>query len=155
MPLIKNGKLSDADRSMLTAVLDRLIPAVDDLPGAGSMGLGQKVERLAQKSGRFKSALMRVMDAFSLDPTAHASGGFSSLPEDEQDTAITEVEEAMPGAFGTFLELVYVVYYSEPSVHERIGWPGGPVQPKGFALAQFDEAILEKAKAREEFWRRP
>ena len=153
MPL-KTGKLTDADRSMLTAVLDRVIPAIDDLPAAGAMGLGQKVEQLAQKSDRFKSALLRVMDAFSLDPTTHASGGFASLPEEERDTAIREIEEAMPEAFGTFLELVYVVYYSEPSVHERIGWAGGPVQPKGFALAPFDEAVLEKARTRDEFWRK-
>ena len=153
MPL-KTGKLMDADRAMLTSVLDRLVPAVDDLPSAGKMGLGSKVEQLSQKSEPFKSALLRVLDAFSLDPTTHASGGFLSLPEDERDAAIREVEEAMPGVFSKFLELVYIVYYSEPQVHQRIGWQGGPVQPKGFALAPFDESILEKAKTRREFWRK-
>ena len=153
MPL-KTGKLMDADRAMLTSVLDRLVPAVDDLPSAGKMGLGSKVEQLSQKSEPFKSALLRVLDAFSLDPTTHASGGFLSLPEDERDAAIREVEEAMPGVFSKFLELVYIVYYSEPQVHQRIGWQGGPVQPKGFALAPFDESILDKTKTRKEFWRK-
>lgn len=118
------------------------------------MGLGAKVEQLAQNSDRLNQAVLRVMDAFSLDPTAHASGGFVSLPEEERDTAIREIEEAMPQAFGTFLELVYVVYYSEPSVHQRIGWRGGPLQPEGFKLAPFDVAILEKTRQRPEFWRK-
>ena len=31
--------MTDADRLVLSAVMDLIVPAVDDLPGAGEMGL--------------------------------------------------------------------------------------------------------------------
>jgi len=50
--------------------------------------------------------------------------------------------------------VVYLAYYGDPRVHGRIGWRGGPLQPDGFALPPFDEAILEKTRRRQPFWRR-
>ena len=40
----RGGRLSDADRRALAVVMDRLVPPVDELPGAGEMGLASEVE---------------------------------------------------------------------------------------------------------------
>ena len=42
-------QLTDTDRLVLSAVMDLIVPAVDDLPGAGEMGLASAAEDLAGK----------------------------------------------------------------------------------------------------------
>lgn len=147
-------KISDADRVMLSEVMDRLIPAVDDLPAAGQMGLGPEVERLASEVPRYAEGLEVFLEALAMDPLSRATGGFRALSADDQDNAIRVIERNIPDHFSTFLEIVYLVYYSQPAVHRRIGWIGRPPQPEGFDLPPFDESILETARKREPFWRR-
>lgn len=149
-----DGQLTAADMVTLKAALDRLIPPVDDLPGAGSMGLAETVERYSNRSSAMRSALVAVLDALSLDPGLHVSGGFQALKPEQQDEAIRTIEVAMGDKFGQFLKLVYVVYYMDPRVQQRIGWESRPLQPEGFELPPFDEAVLEKARQRKPFWRK-
>ena len=42
-------------------VMDRLVPPVDDLPGAGSMGLLEQVEAMAQAHHPFHFALLALL----------------------------------------------------------------------------------------------
>ncbi len=149
----EGGRLTEADRTTLATVLDRLIPAVDDLPGAGEMGLAREVERRARRNHRLRGALVATMDALSLDLSAHAAGGFNALEPEAQVEALEEIERSIPDKFTPFLQLVYTVYYMEKSVLEHIGWTTGPVQPDGFDVEPFDEAILVNARQREPFWR--
>jgi hypothetical protein len=150
----KAKKISNADLVNLKAVMDRLIPPVDGLPGAGSMGLVPEVERIAGKVPRLNDSLIKVMGAVSLDLHAHARGGFVSLPGELQDEAIRTIEGAMPDDFGNVLELVYLAYYGDNRVHKRIGWHGRPPQPEGYVLPPFDDSVLETARKRAPFWRK-
>ena len=134
--------------------MDRLIPAVDDLPAAGQMGLGPEVERIAGEVPRYANALESVLGALATDLLSRATGGFRALSPDDQDDAIRVIERNIPNGFGTFLEIVYLAYYLQPAVHRRIGWVGRPPQPEGFELPPFDESILETVRKREPFWRR-
>lgn len=146
--------LTDAGRTTLKAIMDRLIPAVDDLPGAGSMGLAQEAERIAGMIPRLQESAVKVLGAVSLDMRSHARGGFQALAPESQDESIREVESTMPADFANFLEMVYLAYYSDSRVHRRIGWHGRPPQPEGYQMARFDEAILENVRKRQPFWRR-
>ncbi len=146
-------KLDDARRIILRSVMDRLIPAVDDLPGAGEMGLAAEVERMAGSVPRYGAALSGVLNAFAQDLSAKAAGGFRGLDGEAQDNAIRVIENSLPARFGEFLEIVYLAYYSDAAVHRRIGWSGRPPQPEGFNLPPFDDSIMENVRKREPFWR--
>jgi hypothetical protein len=150
----EGGRLTEADRTTLATVLDRLIPAVDDLPAAGEMGLVKEIERRARRNHRLRGALIAVTDALSLDLSAHAAGGFNALESEAQIESIEEIERSIPDKFVLFLQLVYTIYYMEKTVLEHIGWTTGPVQPAGFDIEPFDEAILVNARQREPFWRK-
>jgi hypothetical protein len=145
--------LTEADREALRAVLDRLLPPVGELPGAGTMGIAEVVERNSQFSPAMRSGLMSVLDALSLDPGLHVTGGFRALTREHQDEAIRTVEVSMPEPFNQFLRLAYVSYYGDQRVHARIGWASRPLQPEGFELPPFDDAVLEKVRRRKPFWR--
>ncbi len=149
----KEGTLTESDRRNMRAVMDRLVPPVDDLPGAGSMGLLDEVERMAAEHDRYRQSLVRFLDALTLDMSVEVAGGFLALDAGQQDEAIREIEGSISGDFANVLEVVYLAYYSQPQVHKRIGWRTGPLQPLGFTLPPFDESILENVRKREPFWR--
>ena len=89
------------------------------------------------------------------DPVPFAN--FDSNPHGDtwrRGDAIRVIERNISDHFGTFLEIVYLVYYSQPAVHRRNGWVGRPPQPEGFDLSPFDESILETVRKREPFWRK-
>ena len=150
----KKGSLADPDRVLLANVMDHLIPPVDDLPGAGSMRLGDEIEKKAQSIPRLRSSLLRVLDALSLDLSSHAAGGYSALDSDRQDVALRAIEQSLPDDFSIFLDFVYTVYYTERTVHSRIGWHGRPPQPDGYEMKAFDSSVLSKIAHREPFWRK-
>jgi hypothetical protein len=142
---IDSQSLSETERALMRAVMDRLVPPVDDLPGAGTMGLLAEVEAMAQRHAPYGRALLRFVEALA--------AGFPADAGPAQDSAIEAFERAQPSVFQAVLELVYLAYYADARVHARIGWRTGPVQPRGFSLPPFDDAILETARQRAPFWR--
>ncbi len=149
----RSGRLRPADRVVINAVLDRLVPAVDELAGAGELGILSSLEGRARRHRHLREALSAITEAFSLDLAAHAAGGFSALPDEDQDDSIRQIQATIPAQFDTFLGLVYTIYYMQPEVLKHIGAPDHPPQPQGFELAPWDEAILETARQRTPFWR--
>ena len=150
----KKNKLSSMDKRNLKAVMDRLIPPVGGLPGAGSMDLVKQVEKMSDEHYRFKKSVLSFLEALSLDMSVLAFGGLMAITDDQKDNVISEIETALPEIFQNFVEVVYLAYYGDPAVHKRIGWNTGPIQPNGFTLQKFDDAILHKISKREPFWRK-
>jgi len=138
--------LTEAERAVLRAVMDRLVPPIDDLSGAGAMGLVPEVEAMTRQHASFHRALIGLLDGLAVE-------GFATLPGSAQDEAIGAFEKAQPAMFEALLEVVYLAYYADERVHHRIGWPTGALQPRGFELPPFDETILDKARRRAPFWR--
>ncbi len=145
--------MTDADRLVLTAAMDLIVPPVGDLPGAGEMGLAANAEELAERVEDYENALHRVLEALSLDPAARAEGGFMALEDDQRIAALAALESGLSNHFDMFVDLIYIVYYSDERVHKRIGWRSGALQPLGWEMPPFDPSILETVSKREPFWR--
>jgi hypothetical protein len=132
--------------TLLAEAMDRLVPPVGDLPGAGAMGLAAEVERLASRHPPYQRALRAFVD--TLAPRWSAG-----LPDAGKDALLSDLERTDAATFTAVLELVYLAYYADPRVHKRVGWRGGPLQPEGFPLPTFDPDILEVARRCKPFWR--
>ncbi|MBT4126134.1 MAG: hypothetical protein HOJ22_05775 [Chloroflexi bacterium] len=138
---------TNLDTNLLSAALDRVLPPVDDLAGAGAMGLAEVVVERSRADDRFWDALSTVMNALSV-------GEFLSEDGDGQDGAIRAVESSDPNAFTLWLDVVYSIYYMQPEVHKRLGWHGRAPQPEGNSMPPWDESILSNIRKREPFWRK-
>ena len=137
------------DESVLSALLDRLIPTVDDLPAAGQMGMATEVIRLAGQQKRFWGLFSEALESFdSKNPS------FIALGDEEQDLAIGAFEADSPVQFGVLLDISYIVYYKNADVHARIGWDSRPPQPEGNVMTPWDESVLETTRQRAPFWRK-
>ena len=134
---------------LLEAIMDRMIPAVGDLPSAGQMGLIDEIVELAAKQKRFEDLFHSAITAFeSKNPDFLTSS--ASVQDENQKT----FELNTPEHFNTIRTIVYIVYYKDSRVHKRIGWDGQPPQPQGYEMDPWDESVLENARKREPFWRK-
>lgn len=145
--------LTPSDIVALGEILDRIVPEIDDLPGAGSLGLAQAADDLSQHLPRWRKALIIVAEAASLDPAARAAGGWPALEPDEQVQSLKTIETSLPDHFNGFVELVYAAYYSDSRVHARIGWQAGAPTESRWDLPPWDPSVLETARQRQPFWR--
>ena len=146
--------LTDTDRIVLKETMNLILPPVDELPGAGDMGLASNAEELANRIPKYGLATRRVLDAIALDPSARAEGGFAALDQDQRNSALKTLEASIPETFDNFVDLIYIVYYSDERVHKRIEWRTGPLQPLGWELPPFNPRVLETTAKRKPFWRK-
>ena len=139
----------DNARQLISAILDRLIPANDDLPSAGRMGLEGEVLRLARNQQQFHERFTNALGTFcSTNPN------FTTSPAELQDEMLRSFETVHPDAFRTFLDISYIVYYKDSRVHKRLGWENRPPQPEGYPMAPWDESVLKNIRKRKPFWRK-
>lgn len=134
---------------LLEAIMDRMIPAVGDLPSAGQMGLIAEIVQLAAKQKRFEDLFNSATEAFE-----SSSPYFLTSSTSVQDENLKTFESNNPDLFNTMRTIVYIVYYKDPKVHARIGWDGHAPQPQGYEMDPWDESVLVNARKREPFWRK-
>ena len=146
--MTNNTSTTNVNEDLLAAILDRLIPAVDDVPSAGKMGLTTEIVRLSGQQARFQGIFTNAMQMFE-----SATSEFISLDGEAQDTAIRAFESNEPTLFSSLLTISYIVYYKDVRVHKRIGWSGRTPQPEGNTMEPWDDLILETQRKREPFWR--
>lgn len=132
----------------LEAVLDTIVPARGEIPGAGGLGLGSSVLADARANGTVAD-LVAVLD---LLPTE-----FADLDALARESALRTIEESEPEAVASVVNMAYTAYYTQPRVlegiSERTGYNPGPPQPSGYVLDPFDPALLEPVLERAPLWR--
>ena len=138
--------LNDTEKTILSEAMDRLVPPIGDLPGAGTMGLSSEVCTMARQHPPYLHAISTFIERLVARRSVR-------LPDSHKDAQLRELEAAEGATFNAILELVYLAYYSDPRVHRRIGWRSGPLQPQGFPLASFNPEILQAVRKRQPFWR--
>jgi hypothetical protein len=146
--------LSAAQRAMLTAVLNQLIPAREALPGAGDLGLAAAVERSLGAVPAWRRLLLDGLAEIMLVTARQADGDFVALAADQQEAVLRAVERAQPLFFAALVDHTYRAYYTLPAVQAALGLADRPPQPLGYPLEPFDPALLAQQRQRVPFWRR-
>jgi hypothetical protein len=145
--------LTDEQRALLAAVLNALVPARGELPGAGDLGIGGFIERVSN-TPTSRRLLFDGLAAIQLASLRRAGREFAALDAGGQEAALREVEVAAPRFFAALVAQTYRGYYVDPRVHAAIGFDSRPPQPSGHVLPVFDAALLDRQRQREPFWRR-
>ena len=149
--------LSDEQRALLAAVLNRIVPARDDLRGAGDLGVADAIDATLAASPTLRRLFLEGLLLIELESARRAGSAardFGDLDADQQDDALRAVELAWPAFFAALVSHTYRGYYTLPEVHAAIGYPDRPPQPLGHRLPAFDPALLARQRQRAPFWRR-
>ena len=139
---------TDAQRELLTRVLDRIVPAGGGLPGAGELGVGEFVESAAGSSPGQTRLLVDGLKLIEVTGGRHGSESFGELDDDAKDEVLGDVESTSPEFFDELVRLTYVGYYSQPRVAAALGLEARPPQPLGFDMQQGDLSLVENVRKR-------
>lgn len=140
--------LSEQQREVLTAVLDRLIPPQDEVPGAGAAGIASHVEGMAGIAPKSRAILIDGLKAIEAASGRSHRRGFVSLSDAQKVDVLREVEAQHTRFFGALIQESYAGYYSNPAVLAAKGLPVSAPQPNGYEIESFDASLLDSVRAR-------
>ena len=145
---------SPAQRQLLDAVLDRLIPPQEGRPGAGSLGVGDFVEGVAAGEPGLTRLFVQGLAAIEIAASERGASGFAALSGEARDETLRSVEQANASFFDQLVLQVYNGYYTNLTVFEAIGYTLPSVPSPGAKLDLLDETLLEAQRQRAPFWTR-
>lgn len=150
----KKHVFSPAQRSLLTEVINRIIPAKSKLPGAGDLGIAAYIEDTAAKTPEltrlFNDGLAKIGVAAALD----SAGGFGSLSNTAKDDLLRSIETANPVFFDQLVLQTYNGYYTNPEVFDLIDYTLPKPAPEGSRPELLDVSLLDQQRQREPFWKK-
>ncbi len=148
-----NGFMSRAQRELATQVLDLMVPARYGLPGAGEIGVAGYLDGAGGASLSLRHVLIDVLIAIETVSHFEFATSFAGLSGDQKTGVLSQVESEQGPLFTEFLRRTYIGYYSESMVLDALRIDPRPPQPRGYTLAPFDHAVLERVRKRDQLYR--
>ncbi len=149
-----NQIFSEAQREILAAVLNRIIPGQGNRPSAGDLGVAVFVERTAAGAPGPTRLFNEGLNAIDVAASKAHSGGFLGMPDEAKDDTLRAIEESYPVFFDQLVQQTYDGYYTDTRIFDVIGYnvPTPPVA--GAPPKLLDDSLLKKQRQRAPFWRR-
>ena len=145
--------LSTAQRDLLAAVVDRIIPPGIGVPGAGEVGVAEHVEGIAGVSPQSRVLLTNCLKAIETASGRSHSKEFVDLSDREKTEVLKGVESKHAEVFAVLLRETYSGYYSNPEVLRAKELPLAAPQPAGYEVEPFDTALLDGVRKRGKAYR--
>ena len=141
--------LSDTQRSLLAAALNRIVPAAGDMPAAGDLGITKFVESVAAGSTDKRRLLLSALVQVEL-AASERGGSFTDLSEAAQVDALRAVEASRPEFFQELVTQTYRGYYTNETVCVALGYR--PPNREDYDPLPFDQSLLEPVRQRGQIW---
>lgn len=133
--------LTPQQATTLNAVLNSLVPPVDDLPGAGDLGLVSYIDKALTDAPRLRRHILGILDLLEIECRQARQQDFSDLSGPEKDDMLRRCEQGNPEDFNAMVEAAYVGYYSHPRILDALG-AMAPSEAESH-LRPFDPQLLE------------
>ena len=144
---------TEAQRELLTAALNRIIPPEGPLPGAGDLGLADFLDGVVGRDTRLRRLFNDGIAQIGIVAARRQGKEFSRLSGIAMDATLQEVEASLPEFFEVLVRQTYNGYYTSPRIFQLIGYSPPNPQPTGYQPELLDEGLLEKQRQRSPFWR--
>jgi hypothetical protein len=143
--------LTDAERRLLAAVLDEIVPPEEGgrFPGAGQLGLAGPIDDALRKTPALRAMIVQGLAELDVQARGREPRGFAALPPPDRLALLQEQSFLLPLTFQ-----VFAAYYSAPRVVEALGLEPRPPHPQGYEMAPDDLTLLEAVRRRPRSYRR-
>jgi len=148
-------ELSDEQRSLLSSVLDQVVPSRREgrMPGAGELGLADKIEQAARQDPGFGDSLVKGLAAIVDLAGERDPGGFDALSSEAKLEVLNEVTTGDPGLIPGIAVRTYMAYYTNDRVVEALGLEPRPPHPEGYVMEPSDLSLLDEVRRRPKLYR--
>jgi hypothetical protein len=144
---------TDAQRTLLSTILNRLVPASGDFPGAGDLGIASSLDRIVGQSIELRRLFAQGMVQVEISSQEQYAEAFMNLADDQKDAVLCHVETRNPEFFSSLVAHTYGGYYSHTAVLRLLSLDARPPQPGGYELEPFDLSLLANVKQRGPMYR--
>ena len=144
-----NDILSSEQRALMAAVLNRIVPAQNEMPGAGDLGIAGFVESVAGGSPQTRRRLLEGLVQIEL-AAAERGAEFAALSAEAQTDALRAVESSAPEFFQYLVTQTYRGYYTNETVTELLSYRAP--NREDYDPLPFDESLLEPVRERGQIW---
>ena len=144
-----NDILSEDQTALLAAALNRIVPAQNEMPGAGDLGIGEFVASVAAGSRAKRRLLLEGLVQIELAATERG-GSFVSLAADAQTDALRSVASSAPAFFQELVTQTYRGYYTNETVTDLLSYRAPNRQD--YDPLPFDQSLLEPVRQRGQVW---
>lgn len=144
-----NDILSSEQRALMATVLNRIVPAQNEMPGAGDLGVAEFVESVAGGGPESRRRLLEGLVQIEL-AAAERGAEFAALSAETQMDALRAVESAAPEFFQYLVTQTYRGYYTNETVTELLSYRAP--NREGYDPLPFDESLLEPVRERGQIW---
>lgn len=145
--------LPPRQRELLDAVVDRIIPPGDGVPGAGDVGAAEHVEGICGVTPQSRALLTNGLKAIEATSGRTHAREFVALSEGEKTEVLRQVESQHEEFFAVLVHETYSGYYSSPEGLQVKGLPLNAPQPEGYEIEPFDESLLDGVRKRGKAYR--
>ncbi len=126
---------SGAQIELITEVLNRIIPANHELPGAGEIAVNY-LDEVIGSSPRLKRIFGHGLSQIEVGAYRAYTQDFPSLSGEQMDGVLRQVEADEEEFFDLLVRQTYNGYYTDPRIVERLGLEARPPQPLGHQVEQ-------------------
>lgn len=145
--------LSPGQSELLDAVVDRIIPPDDGVPGASEAGVAEHVEGICGVSPQSRALLTKGLKAIEATSGRTHSVEFVTLSDSQKTEVLKLVESQHAEFFAVLVRETYSGYYSSPEVLRVKGLPLSAPQPEGYEIEAFDDVLLDGVRKRGKAYR--
>ncbi len=138
---------SDAQIELVTEVLNRIIPANEELPGAGEIAVNF-LDEVVGGSPRLKRIFNHGLSQIEVCAYRMYTKDFPSLSCEQMHAVLRQVEVDEGEFFDLLVRQTYNGYYTDPRIVELLGLEARPPQPLGHSVDQGNIALIENVKNR-------
>lgn len=135
-----------SEKEVLKLVMDEIIPANKIMPSASTAGgidyIITILKELPELTPLFKNAIKRIDQVSQHQRNDH----FSSLESKNRVIVLKEIENTDSELFNVVKDFTYESYYTNESIHQRIGYIAYSTGSSGPSMEPFDEQLLERVK---------
>jgi len=153
---LSQGKqvFSTDQRFLLTAVINRIIPPNENMPGAGDLGIGAYIENVAAANSVLTRLFNDGLAEISVAAGQRSTEVFNGLSDQSKDELLRVVETAHPAFFDQLVLQTYNGYYTNPEVFKAIGYELPDPPKPGDQPELLDVSLLDQQHRREPFWKK-
>jgi hypothetical protein len=138
--------LTSAQRAILRAAMDEIIPAVGDMPAASVVGGADYVDRVARENPGLRKIIAQSLASLESLSKKRIGKTFAALPSSQRIETLQAFEKQSAESFITLRDFTYEAYYTEPRVWKLIGYELHPTNESGPRMKPFDESVLAQVK---------
>ena len=128
---------------LLKDVINRIVPAEGEFPGAGDMGVVEYLDRVAGESTALTALFLPGLAHIEIAASRAGGKGFGGLSVEERDRVLRQVEQEHPDFFSALVQQTYNGYYTNPTIYRLVGPEAHDPQSKTGQVRPFDPQLLD------------